>query len=373
MLPRALLQLVTAILLAPHVAAKPQPHPSRAAGFNFKELFARIDCAGEVCGWTGQVCCPSGQACYTNAASQAVCTPSTGNGPMTGSGGYWEYYTTTFVETDLVTRTTVMSSYIGVGAASATPTASNGLDCKFALNETPCNDICCASGQYCSNPGQSKGQCVAAAGGGSSGYYSTYTAGQTATNGATAVAPIRPTTSAGRTVTATSGPTTTIPFVTPVATGANITLTEDQMDGGGGLSGGAIAGIVIGVIVGLLLLFLLIACCCFKALLDTILACFGCGRKRRSRVEVEEYERHSHHSRHGGGGGRTWYGAAAKPPTRVDRRDSSKGKKLLGAGAGLAALWAVLGLKRKHDGRRNDEKYSEYSYSSDYYTSASEY
>lgn len=370
--PRALLQLVTAVLLAPHhihIAAKPQPHPSEQAGFSFNELFARYDCAGTTCGWEGQLCCQSGQACYTNAANQAVCTPGSG-AAVTGSGGYWQYYTSTYVETDLVTRTTVMSTYIGGGAVSAATATPTGRACNYALNETPCNDICCASGQYCSNPGEAKGQCVAAAGGGSSGYYSTYTAGQT--TGATAGAPIRPTTSAGKTVTTTSGPTTTIPFVSPVQTGANITLTEDHM-GGGGLSGGAIAGIVIGVLAGLALLALLIFCCCLKGLLDTCLACFGCGkRKRRSRTEVEEYERHSHHSRHGGGGGRTWYGAA-RPPTRVDRREShhSKGKELLGIGAGLAALWAVLGLKRKRDNRRNDEKYSEYSYSSDYYTSAS--
>ncbi|CZT22728.1 uncharacterized protein RCC_08433 [Ramularia collo-cygni] len=366
--PRALLSLLTAILLTPHIAAKPQPHPSEQAGFSFNELFARYDCAGTPCGSESQYCCGTGQACYTDAANIAQCTPSAEGAAITSGGGYWQYYTSTFVETDLVTRTTTMSTYFG-GVAPASATGASGPVCNFALNEQPCGNICCASGQYCANTGEAIGQCAAAAGGGSSGYYSSYTA--TATNGATAGAPIRPTTSAGKTVTTTSGPTTTVPFIAPVATGANITLTEDQK-GGNGLSGGAIAGIVIGVLAGLFLLFLLIACCCFKALLDTFLACFGCRKKRRSRVEVEEYERHSHHSRHGGSGGRTWYGAAAKPPTRIDRRDShKKGKELLGAGAGLAALWAVLGLKRKHDGRKNDEKYSEYSYSSDYYTSAS--
>jgi hypothetical protein len=369
--PRALLHLVTVILLAPHIAAKPQPHPSEQAGFKFNELFARYDCAGTTCGWSGQLCCSAGTGCFTNAANEAVCTPSTGSSPITSNGGYWEYYTSTFVETDLVTRTTVMSSYVGAAAATATAAA-----CNYALNEKQCNEKCCDSSQYCTNPNTpgELGQCAAAAGGGSSGYYSTY---PTTSNGATAGAPIRPTTSAGKTLTKTSGPTTTIPFVTPVATGANITLTENQMSGGGGLSGGAIAGIVIGVLAALVILFFIIACCCAKALLDICCGCFGFGKKKRSRrTEVEEYERHSHHtSRHGGGGGgRTWYGAAAKPPTRVDRRDShhSKGKELLGVGAGLAALWAVLGLKRKHDNRKNDEKYSEYSYSSDYYTSASE-
>lgn len=160
----------------------------------------------------------------------------------------------------------------------------------------------------------------------------------------------------------------------PVATGANVTVTGMEDGGGGGLSGGAIAGIVIGVLAGLALLALLCFCCCIKGLLDGCLACFGLGsRKKRRRTEIDEYERYSHHS--GGGGGRTWYGAA-RPPARVDRRDerkSSNGKNLLGLGAGLAALWAVLGLKRQRDNRKNNEKYSEYSYSSDYYTSASEY
>lgn len=50
---------------------------------------------------------------------------------------------------------------------------------------------------------------------------------------------------------------------------------------------------------------------------------------------------------------------------------------MLGVGAGLAALAGVLGLKRKHD-RRRDEKsdyssaYTDASYS-DYYTSESEF
>ena len=177
-------------------------------------------------------------------------------------------------------------------------------------------------------------------------------------------------------VTETGTPTTTVAFETPVATGAEVGLTESEGGGGGGLSGGAIAGIVIGTLLGLALLGLLCFYCCIRGLFAAFLALFGIGKKKQRRTEVEEYERYSHHGsgRHSGAGaaaagGRTWYGAAARP-SRPERKDDSK-KKLLGVGAGLAGLWAVLGLKRRHDRRHDDEKYSEYSYSSDYYTNTS--
>ena len=181
--------------------------------------------------------------------------------------------------------------------------------------------------------------------------------------------PLRPTSSTLIIVTETGSPTTTVAFETPVATGAEVGLTESA-GGSGGLSGGAIAGIVIGTLAGLALLGFLCFYCCLRGLFASFLALFGGGKKKR-RTEVEEYERYSHHGsgRHSNAGGRTWYGAAARP-SRPERRDDSTGKKLLGVGAGLAGLWAILGLKRRHD-RRDDEKYSEYSYSSDYYTNTS--
>ena len=188
--------------------------------------------------------------------------------------------------------------------------------------------------------------------------------------------PLRPTSSTLIIVTETGTPTTTVAFETPVATGAEVGLTESEGGGGGGLSGGAIAGIVIGTLLGLALLGLLCFYCCIRGLFAAFLALFGIGKKKQRRTEVEEYERYSHHGsgRHSGAGaaaagGRTWYGAAARP-SRPERKDDSK-KKLLGVGAGLAGLWAVLGLKRRHDRRHDDEKYSEYSYSSDYYTNTS--
>lgn len=364
--PRPLLQLVTAILLAPtSVFALPNLDAGPQEGeLSFNLLFARDCSGGTTCGFYGQLCCQSGSACYTDSQSRAQCTANgaaaTG-GSGSGSGGYYSYYTTTIVQTDLETKTQVMSTYIGGGGGGAAATATASTSCNWALNETPCGSICCQSSEYCF----SSGTCKPAANGGSSGYYSTATGA-----GATAGAPIRPTTSGTVVLTETASPTTTVPFMSPVATGANVTLTSSEQDNGGGLSGGAIAGIVIGVLAGLALLALLCFCCCIKGLLDGVLACFGLGGRRRRRTEVEEYERHSHHHS-GHGGGRTWYGAA-RPPTRVDRRDrrdDHKGRNLLGIGAGLAALWAVLGLKRRRDNRR-DEK-SEYSYSSDYYTSAS--
>lgn len=184
--------------------------------------------------------------------------------------------------------------------------------------------------------------------------------------------PLRPTSSTLIIVTETGTPTATVAFETPVATGAEVGLTESE-GGSGGLSGGAIAGIVIGTLLGLALLGLLCFYCCIRGLFAAFLALFGIGKKKQRRTEVEEYERYSHHGsgRHSGAGagGRTWYGAAARP-SRPERKDDSK-KKLLGVGAGLAGLWAVLGLKRRHDRRHDDEKYSEYSYSSDYYTNTS--
>lgn len=372
--PRPLLHLITAILLAPRptVLANPAPAPSVQAGFSFNELFARYDCAGTYCGYSSQLCCTAGSTCYTDANAQAQCGAATT--AATAAGGYWQYYTTTIVESELATITSVMSSYIG-GAAATPAAATTTAACNYALNESPCGSICCASNQYC----YAAGTCSPAANGGSSGYYSTYTTPGATAGVATANPGIRGTSSSNVVVTSTAAPSTTVPFESPVATGANVTLTSAQAEHTG-LSGGAIAGIVIGVLVGLFLLGLLCFYCCLKGLFDGLVALFG-GRRRNKRTEVDEYEHYSHHSsRHGGGrgggGGRTWYGASK--PARVTRRDERRssnheGRNMAGVAAGLGALWAILGLKRRQKERRNEEKYSEYSYSSDYYTSASEY
>lgn len=362
--PRPLLHLLTTILLAPRISyANPRPAASVQNGFSYNPLFARYECSGELCGYNEQLCCQAGSACYTNAQDQAACSATSGSAvpeASSASGGYWVYITTTTVVTNLQTITTVMSSWVGT---SVSPQASTSARCNYALNESPCGDICCAGNQYCAYVGQ-----CSAANAGQTTTTGIQHASQTAQASQTPGAPIRPTSSGAVIITSTKSPTTTVPFETPVATGANVTMTESQVSSG--LSGGAIAGIVIGVLVALLILGLICFYCCLKGLLDGCLALFGLGQKR-SRTEVDEYERRTHHSSRGGG--RTWYGAAK--PSRVERREkreSHAGRDLLGLGAGLAGLWAILGMKRRNNRRKQEEKYSEYSYSSDYYTSASE-
>jgi hypothetical protein len=134
---------------------------------------------------------------------------------------------------------------------------------------------------------------------------------------------------------------------------------------------------VIGVIAGLALLSLLCLFCCARTIW---VALFG-GRKKRRTERTEVIESHRHRAYSGAGGAayagsrpddRRWYGSEA--PRR--EKKNSKFTEMLGIGAGLAALAGVLGMKRKHD-RRRDEK-SEYSSAytdatySDYYTSESE-
>ncbi|KAF2233150.1 hypothetical protein EV356DRAFT_534027 [Viridothelium virens] len=318
------------------------------------------------CGWVG-LCCGANQYCFTDSNDQAQCGNGAGGGGTTaaaggsgGSGGYWQYYTSTWVETDTITMTSVYSSYVaGAAATTSAAVASATPSCNWSLNEAPCGPICCASGQYCLVSGQ-----CAAAGGGSSGYYSN-----------TASAPLRPTSLGTGIATATISPTTTVPFETPVATGANVTLTQSSTSGGG-LSGGAIAGIVIGVILAVILLALL----CFYFCLDFLLGLFGIGGRRRRRREEEVYVEEHRHRSHSGRGDRTWYGA--NRPARVVREERVERRESSGRGGalGLGTMAAALGFNRaRRDDRRRrrqDEK-TEYSsstasYSYDYTTSASE-
>ena len=333
------------------------------------------------CGYYGQVCCAAGEVCFTNAANQAQC--GAGSGSQTtqaanANNGQWQMFTTTYVETESVTVVSTYSSFVPAATTNnlvqtvtvPAATASSTSSCTYSLGETPCGSVCCAAGQYCDT---STSTC-AAVGGGSSAYYSSfYTVTQSA------IVPLRPTSGAVITVTSTSTSTnkasTTQAFQTPVGTDGSTLIGAQASSSGGGLSGGAIAGIVIGVIAGIIILILLCLCCCAKGILDGLLSLFGLGPSRRRRTTEETYIE-ERHSRRGRTGGRTWFGMGPSRVDRVDRKKSSGGwGGLAGVTAGLAGLAILLGLKRRHD-RRRDEKSDDGTassyFDSEYYTSASE-
>jgi hypothetical protein len=356
--PPAVLGLL-AVTCLPSAAAKPYPvHVEELEQFhNSSQVVERAECAGVSCGWSGQLCCPSGSTCYTDASNQAQCGAG-GSGATTAAGGYWQYSTSTWVATvGLTTYTSVYSSYV-----SAAPTPAG---CADAQN--PCGPKCCDSGYYCLD--YTLGTCALIAGGSSGGIAPTGTLAPSA--------PLRPTSSGVVVVTYTGTPTATVPFQTPIPTGAaggGLVATQDQNNG---LSGGAIAGIVIGVILGILLLLALCLFCCARALFDTIAAIFGFGKKRKHTHEETYIEEH-HHS--GGGaaaasGGR-WYGAGRPArPSRVGSEKHSGSKKGLGLAAGLGGLALALGLKRRHDAKHDDKSttVSGTSYMYSDYTSSSKF
>lgn len=365
--PPTLLSLLAIILSSTHTAiAKPLPREDGLLVSRDGILESR-DCAIK-CGWDGLICCEQGQSCYTNLQGQAECGVGISSGgavtPQNNAvdGGQWQLYTTTYVETDLVTRTSVYSSLLGAATYVPAPTVQElapvitDAPCRGQYNEIPCGGICCAVGQYCAY----QGQCAAVAGvvgDPSSSYFSLIM------NPETGSAFIRPTSIGFYTITSTGVPTATVAFLAPMATGAGAGITATPSNNG--LSGGAIAGIVIGVLLGLFLLFLFCAYFCFKGVFNAIAKLFGGGRKRTRRTETYIEERHS---THGGGGGRTWFGrpSQVKPPKK---KDAGVGG-FLGAAGALAALAVFLGLKRRAG--RDKSSYgtgSSYTYSD--YTSSS--
>ncbi|KAL8722538.1 MAG: hypothetical protein Q9225_001006 [Loekoesia sp. 1 TL-2023] len=203
--------------------------------------------------------------------------------------------------------------------------------------------------------------CVAA--GGVSGdvssfYYSSVTAAASGT------AFVRPTSNTVQTVTSTGSATTTVPYQSASATQGGSTAGMTATTSNNGLSGGAIAGIVIGVLAGIIVLLLICAVCCFRGLLDSVLAFFGLGPRRRRQETTYIEERHSHHTGRGGGG--RWWGTSG--PSRIDRpprKESGGFGGVTAVAAGLGTLAVLLGLKRRRD-RRDKESYgtaSSYSYS----------
>lgn len=314
---------------------------------NLQDVRKRCD---NPCGYYSQVCCGSGETCYTDDNNEAACMAA---GAGSGQAGSWVYTTATYVMTDLETITTTLSSFLAQATSS---------DCEYSKGETPCGNVCCAAGEFCESSANSRCKDT---GSGSSGFYSSlYTVTTVITN--TADAPYRPTSDTLVTVTATGTLgeiTTTQGFIAPTST----IIAESQNGGGGGLSGGAIAGIVIGVLAAIIILILICLCCCAKGVLDAILGIFGLGpRKRRREEEVEVYE--SRHSRRGrstsAAGKRTWFGTRPKRSSVVEEKKSGWGRGASVA-AFLGGLALILGLKRRHD--RKDDK-SSVGYGSSYYS-----
>ena len=364
--PPTLLSLLFTILSTTHtINARPNA-PRELLESQYHYLSER-GCAGTVCGWNGQLCCTGGQLCTTNAQNQAECvsgssSPQQANVQQANANGQWQYFVTTFVESELTTITSTYSSVLNAASTAAAAPAISGISCDTSMHESPCGTECCAVGQYCAYAGQ----CQASNDQGGS---STYGASFTATVApSTATAFIRPISSAATTITSTGSATTTVPFGTPTST-ASSAPGMAATSSNNGLSGGAIAGIVIGVIAGIILLLALCACFCAKGIIDGILDFFGL-RSRRRREETYIEERRTHHAN---GGGRTWYGGRINP-SRVDRpKKKSNGIGGLGWVAGLlAALALCLGLQRKRQERREKTEYTGSSYSYSDYTSESE-
>jgi hypothetical protein len=362
-IPASLLCLIAIISQSTRpVAAGPLLSSEQFPSLQNNSLVERGSCSyGQTaCGYYGQLCCNSDQYCYTDGNNQAQCGQLTTTQYQTvaqSTSGQWSMYTTTYVQTDLKTVTTTYSSFYPVTT----------LKCSYSLGETPCGSCCCQSGQMCQAPGQ----CVVVAGG-SSAYYSSFYTFTTSTQ--TAIVPLRGTSGSVVTVTSTGSVTTTVPYQTAVGTGGAI-LTGTVTTTSHGLSGGAIAGIVIGVIAGLILLFLLCACLCFKTLWDGLLSIFGIRRSGRRRTEETYVDRRSSRRQ---SGGRTWFGTRPGRGSRtsvdvVEKRTSGGWGGFATVGAALAGLALVLGLKRRRDRRREEDKSSvSYDYYSSDYTSASE-
>lgn len=374
-IPQPLLALL-AILLSTNISlASPLPRDETSVGQQNHTLELR-DCA-LLCGWTNQLCCASGQQCLT-VAGQATCGAAAA--AATGyANGQWLMFTTTYTKTDLITVTTVYSSYIPISTSQYAPVVQTQVItsvvqapaptqasvCKTNFGESPCGGtLCCAPGQFCAYIGQ----CQAAGGSSSNGngYVAPVTTGS---------AFIRPTSATTATVIFTGTATTTVPFQTPIGTDGSAITGVTATAQNNGLSGGAIAGIVIGVLAAIFLLFLFCACCLAKELLESVLGIFGLGKKRKRRVTDTTIieERHSRHS--GGrvtGGRRTWFGTTAGP-SRPQQKKSSGWGGALGVAGALGTLALLLGLKRKNkpDEKSSSGTGSNYTYSS--YSSESEF
>ena len=375
-LPRGPIYLAIFFNLVSSPAALPNPSPEEETLRELLEsryhyLAERVWC-NNPCG-SGGLCCGSSQSCITVPGGQPQCSDEQEQGDGSDNDGQWELFTTIYLETDveIVTVTSVYSSQEEAAqTAAGAPAAISGISCDLSLGEKPCATLCCATGQYCAYPGQ-----CAASNGQDESSSSVYVLESTAAAAPSAApsAPLRPTSNGAITVTATGSVTTTMAFQTPsaAATSAGAGAAGMTATSNNGLSGGAIAGIVIGVLAGLFLFFLICAILCCRGIIDAILDFFGLRNRRRKETIIEE--RYSHHGgASGGGGGRTWWGGTR--PARIDREKQSSG---IGGwttvAGGLTALAVGLGLKRRYDRKKEEERRTDYSSSYDYYSDSRSY
>lgn len=358
--PSTLLPLLFTILTSTHLSeARPPPDPELKHMLETRYHYLAERQCSNPCGWSGQLCCTSGQTCSTNSIGQAVCNDGSG-GQANGANGNLQLYTTTFVENELTTVTSTYSSlYNAANTAAAAAPAVSAISCHTDLGESPCGTLCCATGQYCVY----SGNCGASNDNAAQSSSSLFEQPSTPTTNA---APLRPTSNVATTVTSTGSATTTVPFMTPSSTSMAAAASGDagvSTTTNNGLSGGAIAGIVIGVLLAILFLLLLCIFCCLRGLADSILGFFGLSNRRKKREVIES----EHYSRRGG---RTWYGGKSTVDKPKKSGDGVGG--LLGVGGALATLAVILGLKRRHDNKKTKTEYSGSSYTySDTYSSES--
>ncbi|KAJ5632602.1 hypothetical protein N7490_008941 [Penicillium lividum] len=323
------------LLNIPTVIATPLATSLPLAALQYLEGNALEKRCANPCGSDNWLCCGASETCYTNSADQAACSTA---------GSDWEYFTTTYVVTEVEasTITSVWSSQVTTAAATTT-TAT----CKADLGEATCGTTCCDAAEECVD-----GVCVAES------------SSAAVTGDATPAA--RGTSSGTSTATATAAATTTEGFIAPVSTDGS-DLIGVKATSSGGLSGGAIAGIVIGTIAGVALLLLLCACCCFKEALDGLFAALGMGKRRKKQETIidERYSHHSQGSRPRPQGGRTWFGTKPGATSEVSEKKSSWSSWGTVAVI-LGALALCLGLKR-HKDREHDDDRTENSYPSSYY------
>lgn len=307
-----------------------QQYPTNASPFppkHERNILESRDCDNP-CGFYSQLCCSSSQVCTTDSNGQAVCKAGSSD-----DSGQWEYFTTTYVETDLVTVTSTGSK------AVSSPTSTDSPDCKSSLGQTPCGDICCSAAEACNRDGK----CVRS---GSSPFDSI--------TGPSPTPPSRPTSTDGATVTSTVSPTTTMAYIPAVGTDGNSIVGITT--GSGGLSGGAIAGIVVGSLAGAFVLFLLCVCFCVGSCVDRTRALFF-GRRN------ERQSTYTGSSAAPARPGRNWFGRTSHEQS--ENKSFFGLGKWAGIGVMIAAIALCLGLRKRRDD--SEKSYSYYTNSSYYY------